>query len=183
MTYSPFIRRPVIAAQPALSGVDGAMKPVFVVLGIGAVVGLGYLIYAGSKRERAVRKQILDKEGSTGLARYEDAKTKRAAVEGGLGILSGLAWGGGNGFGYHRGLRRNKKKSRRSSRRLRSNHGMTFGQWYEAAGRPDVSGPQIEYAIMRLRDDWEAGVDPFKYRSLTRNKRRRTSRRRRAPRR
>lgn len=179
MSYSPFIRpRPIIAQPPALSGVDGAMKPVLIVLGIGAVAGLGYLIYKSSKHEREVRKSIVEKEGSAGLARYEDAKTKRAAVVGGLGILSSLA----NGGRYRGSLRRNK---RRSSRRLRRNHSMTFGQWYEAAGRPKVEGSQMEYAIMRLRDDWEAGVDPRKYRSLTRNtrQRRRTSRRRSAPRR
>jgi hypothetical protein len=155
------------------------MKPVLVVLGVGAVVGLGYLIYKSSKAEREVRSRIAEKEGSVGLARYEDAKTKRAAVVGGLGILSGLANGGRF---RSSSLRRNKR--RRSSRRLRSNrHSMTFGQWYEAAGRPKVEGSQMEYAIMRLRDDWEAGVDPSKYRSLTRNKRRRTSRRRSALRR
>lgn len=178
MTYSP-VRTNNLARRPvALSGIDSATKPVLVMLGIGAVVGLGYLIYSGNKREREIRKTILDKEGSTGLARYEDAKTKRAAVVGGLGILSGLT----NGGSFRHRLIRNKKKSRRSSRRLRANRanqrGLTFEQWYYAAGRPKVDDSQVEYAVMRLRDDWAAGVDPRKYRSLTRNTRRRTSRRR-----
>jgi len=78
------------------------------VLAIGAIVGIGYLIYKGSKNEREVRNRIAAKEGSAGLARYEDAKTKREAVGAGLGILSGLANGG---------LRRNKKNRRTSRRR------------------------------------------------------------------
>lgn len=116
MSYTA-IRPRTIVPQPALSGIGGgAMSPVFVVLGIGAVIGVGYLIYKGSKNEREVRKSILEKEGSAGLARYEDAKTKRAAVEGGLGILSGLAGGDGR-YRYRSHLRPNKKKSRRRTSR------------------------------------------------------------------
>ena len=106
-------------AQPGL-GTDiqmsSTLSPVFVVLGIGAVIGVGYLIYKGSKNEGEVRKSILDKEGSAGLARYEEAKTKRAAVEGGLNILSGLA-GGNGGYRYRSRLHSNKKKSRRRTSR------------------------------------------------------------------
>lgn len=78
-----------------------------------AVIGTGiYFAVKSAKAEREVRARIAEKEGSAGLAKYEDAKTKRAAVEGGLGILSGLAWGGGNG------MRRNKRRShKRKSRR------------------------------------------------------------------
>jgi hypothetical protein len=115
MSYNP-VRTPLVRRPVALSGLGNtpAMNFGAGVLVVGAVVGIGYLIYRGSKNEREVRKQILDKEGSTGLARYEDAQTKRAAVEGGLGILSGLAWGGNNG------MRRNGRSSsrrRRTSRR------------------------------------------------------------------
>lgn len=116
MSYTAVRPRTVIAPR-ALSGIGGgAMSPVFVVLGIGAVIGVGYLIYKGSKNEREVRSRILEKEGSAGLARYEDAKTKRAAVEGGLGILSGLAGGGGN-YRYRGRVHPNKKKSRRRTSR------------------------------------------------------------------
>lgn len=118
MTYSITPHRTPPAPR-ALAGLGNtpAMNTVGVVLTVGVIAGIGYLIYKSSKREREVRKQILDKEGSTGLARYEDAKTKRAAVEGGLGILSGLAWGGGRM--RRNGLRRSKKsrKMRRKSRR------------------------------------------------------------------
>jgi len=65
-----------------------------------------------------------------------------------------------------RSLRRNSRANRR---------GMTFGQWYKAAGSPRVEASQAEYALMRLRDDWAAGVDPQKYRGMRAN--RRTSRR------
>jgi hypothetical protein len=107
MSYTP------VKTTPALSGLSGTPATTIGVgvLVVGAVFGIGYLIYKSAKTEREVRGRIAEKEGSAGLARYEDARTKRAAVEGGLGILSGLAWGGNNG------MRRN---GRRSSRRRRT---------------------------------------------------------------
>ena len=98
---------------------DGGAMPVIIgVAAVGAIVGIGYLIYKSSKNEREVRSRIAEKEGSAGLARYEDARTKRAAVEGGLGILSGLAWSGGSRRGS---FRRNKGRSR-SRKTSRARH-------------------------------------------------------------
>lgn len=118
MTYA---RTPaVVQLQPAMSGVmDGGAAPIIIgVVAVAAIAGIGYLIYKSSKNEREVRSRIAEKEGSAGLARYEDARTKRAAVEGGLGILTGLAWGAG---GRHSSLRRNKgrTRSRKTSRARR----------------------------------------------------------------
>lgn len=115
-----YARTPLaIRFQPAMSGVmDGGAMPIVIgVVAVGAIVGIGYLIYKSSKNEREVRSRIAEKEGSAGLARYEDARTKRAAVEGGLGILSGLAWGaGGRHSSFRSGIRKNKGRARKTSR-------------------------------------------------------------------
>lgn len=101
----------LVRARPqALSGtMDGAGGTILIggVLLVAAGVAI-YFAVNHAKEERVLRARIVEKDGAAGLAQYEDAKTKRAAVQGGLGILSGLAWGGDN-----RRMRRNKSRSRK----------------------------------------------------------------------
>ena len=95
--------------QQSSGGAGGA-----ILIGGVLLVAAGVAIYFAvnhAKEERVLRARIVEKDGAAGLAQYEDAKTKRAAVQGGLGILSGLAWGGDN-----RRMRRNKKRARKTSR-------------------------------------------------------------------
>lgn len=119
MTYA---RTPVLIQQqpltyrPALSGIGGVGAPVLIAgtLVVVSLVALGiYFAVKGAKSERELKASIVAKDGAAGLEKYEAAKTKRAAVEGGLGILSGLAWGGGNGMHHNKGRKRARKTSRR----------------------------------------------------------------------
>lgn len=117
MTYA---RTPVLVRhvphQPALSGIGGVGAPVLIAGGLVVVslVALGiYFAVKGAKAERDLKASIVAKDGAAGLEKYEDAKTKRAAVAGGIGLLSGLIGGGGNGMRRNKGRKRARKTSRR----------------------------------------------------------------------
>jgi len=107
-------RVPGLPYRRSLNGADGlgdvGSAAPMVIGGVIAVGFIGLVIYMSirsSNAEAAMRAELVRKEGSAGLAKYEEAKLKRSAGETGLNLLSG--W-------LSRPVRRNPKKRRRTSR-------------------------------------------------------------------
>ena len=81
--------RPSVGDASGLGNVGGSAPVLGAVVAVALLGGLGYLMYRKSQEEASVRAKLVEREGSAGLARYEEAQFKRSAGERGLDLLSG----------------------------------------------------------------------------------------------
>jgi hypothetical protein len=92
-----------------------AASPTMRLVGLALVVGAGFLIFRHSKNEAEIRSKLVEKEGAAGLAKYEDARLRRAAGERGLDLLG--SWLSPK---MQRNRKRRSSRLRGNSRRRRS---------------------------------------------------------------